>query len=277
MNEMNRQYCRVMTIAGSDSGGGAGIQADLKTISALGCYGASAITAVTVQNTRGVTGIHGLPPDFVYRQIRAVLDDIGSDAVKIGMLHAPEIVEAVARALRESEIRNVVLDPVMVAASGAKLIEDATIDTLIRELFPLVDVLTPNLDEAAVLLDRPLNTLEDMRAAAPDLLRLGSRSVLVKGGHLQDDQLYDLFVERSRPDDSVLMTNARIETNNIHGSGCTLSSAIAVFLARGQSLQEAVKSGVDYTQQAILAGKDYRLGRGSGPLNHFFKPAPIKG
>ncbi len=277
MNEMNRQYCRVMTIAGSDSGGGAGIQADLKTISALGCYGASAITAVTVQNTRGVTGIHGLPPDFVYRQIRAVLDDIGSDAVKIGMLHAPEIVEAVARALRESEIRNVVLDPVMVAASGDKLIEDATIDTLIRELFPLVDVLTPNLDEAAVLLDRPLNTLEDMRAAAPDLLRLGSRSVLVKGGHLQDDQLYDLFVERSRPDDSVLMTNARIETNNIHGSGCTLSSAIAVFLARGQSLQEAVKSGVDYTQQAILAGKDYRLGRGSGPLNHFFKPAPIKG
>jgi len=277
MTEMNRQYCRVMTIAGSDSGGGAGIQADLKTISALGCYGASAITAVTVQNTRGVTGIHGLPPDFVYRQIRAVLDDIGSDAVKIGMLHAPEIVEAVARALHESEIRNVVLDPVMVAASGDKLIEDATIDTLIRELFPLVDVLTPNLDEAAVLLDRPLNTLEDMRAAAPDLLRLGSRSVLVKGGHLRDDQLYDLFVERSRPDDSVLMTNARIETNNIHGSGCTLSSAIAVFLARGQSLQEAVKSGVDYTQQAILAGKDYQLGRGSGPLNHFFKPAPIKG
>jgi len=277
MTEMNRQYCRVMTIAGSDSGGGAGIQADLKTISALGCYGASAITAVTVQNTRGVTGIHGLPPDFVYRQIRAVLDDIGSDAVKIGMLHAPEIVEAVARVLRESEIRNVVLDPVMVAASGDKLIEDATIDTLIRELFPLVDVLTPNLDEAAVLLDRPLNTLEDMRAAAPDLLRLGSRSVLVKGGHLREDQLYDLFVERSRPDDSVLMTNARIETNNIHGSGCTLSSAIAVFLARGQSLQEAVKSGVDYTQQAILAGKDYRLGRGSGPLNHFFKPAPIKG
>ena len=188
-----RRYARVLTIAGSDSGGGAGIQADLKTFSALGCYGMTAITAITAQNTRGVTGIHGIPPEMLRAQIDAVVEDIGVDAVKIGMLHSPEVVQVVADGILRHDLPNVVLDPVMVATSGDRLIAEETVGTLVRALFPLAAVVTPNLDEAGWLLGRAIADESALDAAATDLLALGARAVLLKGGHLPGDRVVDVL------------------------------------------------------------------------------------
>ncbi len=270
-----KTYKKVLTIAGSDSGGGAGIQADLKTISALGCYGSTAITAITVQNTKGVYGIHGIPPATVYEQISAVLKDIGTDAIKIGMLHSAEIIKAVVNALKENKSRKIVLDPVMVAASGDKLIEDNTIEALTGELFPLVDVITPNLSEAEILLGRPLKNQQEMEENIQRLLEYGNNGVLLKGGHLESESLSDIFIQKGDTA-PVVITNKKIETNNIHGSGCTLSSAIASYMAHGLEIKAAVTKGVEYVHQAILYGKDYKTGAGSGPLNHFFQPEKLK-
>ncbi len=266
----HRHYTRVLTIAGSDSGGGAGIQADLKTFAALGCYGMSVVTALTAQNTTGVTGIHAVPPDFVVQQMKAVFTDIGVDAVKIGMLYSAELIFAVAEELRHHQAANIVLDPVMVAQSGDKLLQDTAIAALKTHLVPLAAVLTPNLPEAAVLLNREVKSLADMQAAAKDLSALGSRSVLVKGGHAQGADSVDVLYVADEQRFFVL-EDRRVETANTHGTGCTLSAAIAAGLAQGDSIAAAVRRAKAYIGAAIGAGAPYRLGHGSGPVHHFHR------
>jgi hydroxymethylpyrimidine/phosphomethylpyrimidine kinase len=268
------RYPRVLSIAGSDSGGGAGIQADLKTFSALGCYGMTAITAITAQNTRGVDAIHAVPAGMLAKQIDAVVTDIGVDAVKIGMLHDPDVVNVVAQAIRRYRWRSVVLDPVMVAAGGDRLIAEETIAVLVRELFPLATVITPNLDEAALLLGRPVQAESELAAAAADLIESGAQAVLLKGGHLRGAQVVDLLLQQGRA--MVRISGARIESRNTHGTGCTLSSAIACFLALGHDLAEAVRQAHSYIYQAIAQGADVETGRGHGPLNHAYAPRPMQ-
>jgi len=266
-------YPRVLSIAGSDSGGGAGIQADLKTFSALGCFGMTAITALTAQNTTGVRAIHAVPPQMLADQIDAVVEDIGVDAVKIGMLHSPDIVQTVSLAIQRHALQKVVFDPVMVATSGAVLIDNAAVNVLVRELFPRTAVITPNLDEAALLVRRALHTESDMEAAAAELLAMGANAVLVKGGHLQGDVVSDLLVLASG--EKIWMRDSRIHTPNTHGTGCTLSSAIAAHLALGQPLVQAVQSARTYIRGALLHGAEVRTGKGSGPLNHSYAPQPM--
>ena len=268
------QYPRLLSIAGSDSGGGAGLQADLKTFSALGCYGMTAITALTAQNTTGVRAIHGVPPQILRDQIDAVLEDIGVNAVKIGMLHSPDIVRVVAEAIDRHALPCVVLDPVMVATSGAVLIDNLAIAALVRELFGRAVLVTPNLDEAAMLVGRPLDSEQAMEVAAHELLGLGARAVLLKGGHLAGDVVSDLLVDASGA--LHWMRAPRIHTANTHGTGCTLSSAIAAHLALGCSLQEAVEAAQVYVRGAIQAGVGVRTGAGSGPLNHGYAPQAMR-
>jgi hydroxymethylpyrimidine/phosphomethylpyrimidine kinase len=269
MNQ-HKRYSTVLTIAGSDSGGGAGIQADLKTISANGCFGASVITALTAQNTLGVTGIHPVPVDFVAAQMDAVLGDIGADAVKIGMLFSPELIRTVAEGLARHGVGTIVLDPVMVAQSGDKLLQDEAIAALKRELIPMATLITPNLPEAAVLLGRDIDTPDEARSAATELAGLGCENVLVKGGHLESGDSDDcLFLG---PENHVVaLRGERIPTRNNHGTGCTLSSAIAANLARGESVEKAVRHAKEYISGAIRAGAAYVIGKGHGPVHHFFK------
>jgi hydroxymethylpyrimidine/phosphomethylpyrimidine kinase len=233
----------------------------------------TAITALTAQNTVGVAGIHAVPPAFLKAQLCAVLDDIGVDAIKIGMLHAPEIVEVVAWAIDHYRIAHVVLDPVMVATSGDRLIEEATVDVLRRELFPRASVITPNLDEAALLLGRPLRGESDLDQAAADLLAQGARAVLLKGGHLPGDQVVDLLATPAQP--WLRLRSARIASRNVHGTGCTLSSAIAAYLARGLALPQAVERARAYILEAIRSGAEVQTGRGHGPLCHGHAPVPM--
>ena len=265
-----KHYHRVLTIAGSDSGGGAGIQADLKTISANRCYGMSVITALTAQNTLGVTAIHAVPVDFVAAQMDAVLSDIGADAVKIGMLFSPELIRTVADGLRRHGAKNIVLDPVMVAQSGDKLLQDEAVAAIKEHLIPLADLITPNLPEASVLLDREITSEADLSAAATDLAAMGAGNVLIKGGHLESENSDDCLY---LGDEGRLVTLAgeRVVTRNNHGTGCTLSSAIAAYLARGEDMETAVRLGKDYITGAIQAGAAYEIGRGNGPVHHFFR------
>lgn len=265
-----KTYRRVLAIAGSDSGGGAGIQADLKTFAANGCYGMSVITALTAQNTQGVTGIHPVPVDFVAKQLDAVLSDLGADAVKIGMLYSAELIEMVARKLQEYRVSRIVLDPVMVAQSGDKLIQDDAIEALKTHLIPLAEILTPNLPETSVLLGRKISGTAEMPGAALELVELGCRNVLVKGGHLEGDASDDCLClgDGKR---IVRFPGARVETRNNHGTGCTLSSAIAAFLARGDEVEAAVRRAKEYVAGAIRAGAAYRIGHGHGPVHHFFR------
>jgi hydroxymethylpyrimidine/phosphomethylpyrimidine kinase len=268
------QYPRVLSIAGSDSGGGAGIQADLKTFAALGCFGMTAITALTAQNTCGVRAIHAVPPEMLRDQIDAVLQDIGADAVKIGMLHSPEIVRTVAQAIDRHQLQRVVFDPVMVATSGAKLINAEAISVLVAELFPRAMLITPNLDEAALLVGRPLISPQDMALAATELIARGASAVLVKGGHLVGDEVTDLLLQKSA--EPLWMQAPRIHTANTHGTGCTLSSAIAAHLALGLDLPEAVQQARSFVRKALLAGATVKTGQGSGPLNHGFAPVAMQ-
>ena len=264
------KYQRVLTIAGSDSGGGAGIQADIKSISANGCYAASAITAITAQNTIGVTAVQGLPIPLIEEQIDAVLSDIGADSIKIGMLHSGEVVRAVAGMLKKYHITNIVLDPVMVAKSGDKLIEDEAIEVLKDVLMPMARVITPNIPEAEILLGESINHQEDMPLAAE---RLGKRygvSVLLKAGHMSEEQLIDIFYNQET-EETVSITSQRIHTQNVHGTGCTLSSALAAQLAKGLSLTEAAHAALKYINEAIIAGAAYEIGHGHGPAYHFYK------
>ncbi len=257
-----------VTIATSDSGGGAGIQADLKTFSALGVYGASVIVALTAQNTRGVTGIHDAPPDFVRKQIDAVFSDLAVDAVKIGMLSRPETIETVAAGLAAYDQKTVVLDPVMVAASGDPLIVDEAVPVMREGLMPQVLLVTPNLPEAARLLDEAVAEDSDsMRRQAEKLLTFGCGAVLLKGGHGSGAESADLLVTSNGEEE--WFTAPRHDTQNTHGTGCTLSSAIAAGLAKGLSLGEAVKAGKAYVTAAIRAADRLKIGHGHGPVHHF--------
>ena len=269
-----QHYPRLLTIAGSDSGGGAGIQADLKTFAALGCYGMTAITAITAQNTVGVRAIHGIPAEMLKAQIEAVVEDIGVDAVKIGMLHSPEIVQVVAWAIDHFKLPHVVLDPVMVATSGDTLVGQETVQVLVRELFPRATVVTPNLDEAALLLKRNINRVEELDAAAQDLLALGANAALLKGGHLAGSEVVDVLALPGQP--HTRLQSARIASRNVHGTGCTLSSAIAAHLALGYPLDAAVKLARAYILQAIAAGAAVHTGGGHGPLNHGHAPVAMR-
>ncbi|MFQ5784874.1 MAG: bifunctional hydroxymethylpyrimidine kinase/phosphomethylpyrimidine kinase [Alphaproteobacteria bacterium] len=256
-----------LTIAGSDSGGGAGIQADLKAFSALGVYGASVITALTAQNTNEVRAIHEVPPEFVGVQIDAVIDDIRIDAVKIGMLGSVEIIDAVAAALRRHAPPAVVVDPVMVAKSGDRLLRPEAVAALRERLVPFATVITPNLPEAAVLLDREIaRTVEAMADACKALKRLGAESVLLKGGHMSGADSVDMFYDGN---EWLRLSAPRVDTRNTHGTGCTLSAAIAAHLARGQSLAGAVQQAKDYVTAAILAADGLGIGGGRGPVHHF--------
>jgi hydroxymethylpyrimidine/phosphomethylpyrimidine kinase len=255
-----------VTIAGSDSSGGAGIQADLKTFSALGVYGASVIAALTAQNTQGVSAIHDVPPDFITAQIDAVFSDLAVDAVKIGMLSTPAAIEAVAEGLDRYGQKKIVLDPVMVAATGARLLVPEAVETLKRRLFPRARLITPNLPEAAALLDIEVATNEaEMHAQADRLLALGAQAVLIKGGHGSGAESVDLLVERARV---ARFVASRIATENSHGSGCTLSAAIAAGLAKGAVLADAVGAAKDFISRAIAAADRLAIGSGHGPVHH---------
>lgn len=263
------KYNRVLTIAGSDSGGGAGIQADIKAISAMGCFAASAITAVTVQNTVGVQGVHPIPLNILEGQIDAVLSDIGADAIKIGMLHSSDVVEVVARKIEEYGIKNVVLDPVMVSTSGHRLIEESAIETLKRRLVPLARVITPNIPEGEILSGRKIEGEKDFMSAVELLSNGGKVSVLLKAGHLKENVLVDYFFN-AEDGTTTLLPSCRVETQNTHGTGCTLSSAFAAALARGEELTQAARSAKRYIEQAIISGAKYEIGKGHGPVDHFW-------
>lgn len=270
-----KKYPCILSIAGSDCSGGAGIQADLKTISALGGYAATAITAITVQNTTGVRAIHAVPPVYVRGQIEVVMEDIRPDAVKIGMINEVEIVKVIASCLRRYQPRYVVFDPVMVSTSGHKLIEDDAVSALTRELMPLSSLITPNLSEAKVLTGHSINNVEEMKAAAPDLLKFGCGAVLLKGGHLEGGKMCDVL-QIAGEDEPHLFVSDKIESKNTHGTGCTLSSAIATFLALGYDMTQAVERAKAYVTGGINAGKEVHIGEGHGPLNHFYAPVPMK-
>jgi hydroxymethylpyrimidine/phosphomethylpyrimidine kinase len=258
-----------VTIAGSDSGGGAGIQADLKTFSALGVYGASVITALTAQNTQGVRAIYDVPPEFITAQIDAVFSDFDVHAVKIGMLSRTATIDAVAGGIERHRMKNVVLDPVMVATSGDRLLAPEAVDALRRLLIPRARVITPNLPEAAALLDAPLAKNEDeMRAQAQRLLALGAAAVLIKGGHGSGAESVDLLADKNGV---VRLAAVRVVTRNTHGTGCTLSSAIAAELAKGRALADAVRAAKDYVTSAIGAADRLAIGNGNGPVHHFYQ------
>ncbi len=255
-----------MTIGGSDSGGGAGVQADLKTFAALGVYGTSVLTAVTAQNSLGVTAVQEIAADVITAQIDAVLSDIGADAAKTGMLSSAPIIDTVVRGLERHGLDRLVVDPVMVAASGDRLLREDAVDTLKGRLLPLALVVTPNVPEAEVLAEMSIQGLGDMREAARLIARMGPRTVVVKGGHMSGDEAVDVFLDGR---EFTEFRAERVQTQNTHGSGCTFSSAIAAGLAQQKTVAEAVAAAKRYVTEAIRAS--YPVGSGSGPLNHFYR------
>jgi hydroxymethylpyrimidine/phosphomethylpyrimidine kinase len=258
-----------LTIAGSDSSGGAGIQADLKTFAALGVYGASAVTALTAQNTGGVTGIHAVPAEFVRAQIDAVFADLAVGAVKIGMVAQLASIEAIADALQRWSPRHVVLDPVMVATSGDRLLAAEAVEALRQKLIPLATIITPNLPEAAALLDEPFATSEAaIESQGEKLLALGCPAVLIKGGHGEGSESIDYLV---RANGSVALSAPRVATQNTHGTGCSLSSAIAAELAKGAELETAVRNAKSFVSAAIASADRFTVGHGHGPIHHFHR------
>lgn len=268
------KYISVLTIAGSDSGGGAGIQADLKTFSALGCFGTSVITAVTAQNTLGVRSVHGIPAEIIKDQLQAVLEDISPLAIKIGMINRAEVVTVIEEELKaKTEAVPVILDPVMVATSGDRLIEPDTVTQLIKKLFPLVSLVTPNIDEAVILAEQPIHNLSDMVAAGRKIIEKGAKAVLVKGGHLSGPVIYDVFIAGNEA--PVVLESAFITSKNLHGTGCTLSSAIAAEMGKRNDLLTAIKNAKTYISAALQAGSGVTTGSGNGPLNHFFNPLKL--
>lgn len=274
MNQ-SKSYPKVLSIAGSDSSGGAGIQADLKTFSALGVYGATAITAVTAQNTQGVISQFALSPEMVSDQIKAVIDDIEPSVVKIGMLSNSDIVKVVAECLRHYRL-TVILDPVMVSSSGHRLLSIEAQELIKEHLLPLSTLVTPNIPEMAALTDMPLSSPEEKESAARYLLDMGAKAILVKGGHEEGRMKTDLlFYYKDGEVELKSYTSETVSTKNIHGTGCTLSSAIAALMAKGVELNDAVAEAKRYVTQAIMAGSDVHIGYGFGPVNHFFNPQKL--
>ena len=264
-----RQYKKALTIAGSDSGGGAGIQADLKTFSANGVYGMSAITAITAQNTQGVTDIHPVPESIIKKQITAVMDDIGTDAIKIGMLHSSSVIKTVIETLSQYNTENIVIDPVMVSTSGDKLLQDEAIKSLIKDMLPIATVITPNLPEAEIILGHPIKTKAQFFEAAKELGQTEASAILLKAGHFEDKELTDLLY-LTESEELIELPGKRINTQNTHGTGCTLSSAVAAQLAQGYNLKNAVQKGLEYIHRSIQSGANYKLGHGHGPVHHFY-------
>lgn len=295
LNEERRmkRYFPVLTIAGSDSSGGAGIQADIKTMSALGCYAASAITSITVQNTLGVTAVQAIHPDIVAGQIRAVMDDIHPLAIKIGMVNDADTICAIADTLSQYEVDRLVVDPVMVSTSGSRLMQEDALDVFCRLLLPMATLLTPNVPEAEVLADMKITSCDDMDIAAGRILKKGCEAVLIKGGHLagrKTDRFYRVvdenrFVEGSSAVDGFRIVDGglmmyefacdNVPTRNTHGTGCTLSAAIASYLAFDCPAGDAIALAKDYLTDALKAGADVEIGSGHGPVNHFFDPKKL--
>ncbi|MEJ7559646.1 MAG: bifunctional hydroxymethylpyrimidine kinase/phosphomethylpyrimidine kinase [Pedobacter sp.] len=269
----NYSYPSVLAIAGFDGSGGAGIQADIKTISALGCYATSVLTALPVQNTQGVRAIYPIATSAVAEQIESILDDIFPQAIKIGMVHTTELVHVIVDTLKKYPAVPIVFDPVMVASSGHRLIEEETISDIIDKLFPLSNLITPNMDEAGILAEMKVETLENMYVAGEKILKLGCKSLLLKGGHLKTSTITSIYFDGKGNVET--FAYEKVPTNNTHGSGCTLSSAIASYLAQGDKLSSAILRGQDYVQQAISSGQDVLTGKGNGPLNHFFNPQKL--
>ncbi len=272
------QYISALTIAGSDPSGGAGLQADLKTFSALGVYGATAITAITVQNTVGVKYVHKLPPQVVYDQIETVMEDINIDAVKIGMVNDAESLDAIVNALTKHKPNFLVVDPVMVSTSGCTLMQPNALEIMKSRLLPMADIVTPNIPEACVLAGRQTNingtyTHKDIDGIAQTILDLGVKALLIKGGHIEGKTKNDcLYIKNGDDIKRICLSSETVDTNNTHGTGCTLSSAIAAFAARGMSLEQAVRCAKNYLTEALKAGADIHVGNGHGPVNHFYKP-----
>ena len=285
-NEECSKYIAVLTIAGSDCSGGAGIQADIKTISALGCYAASAITAVTVQNTQGVTAVHAVPPEIVAGQIRAVMDDIKPKAVKIGMVNDAETIKAIADALADYDIEHIVVDPVMVSTSGSKLMQDDAIKVFIEKLLPMSTLITPNIYEAEILAGKKITDEDAMNDVAGEILSKGAEAVLIKGGHIEGDKKVDLLYNairktEARSSEITMMIgdsfeSETVETRNTHGTGCTLSAAIASNLAMGLGLNKAIDKAKYWLTSALIAGADVEIGSGHGPVNHFYAPKKMR-
>ena len=253
----------ILIIAGSDSSGGAGIQADLKTVTSLGSYGMTAITAVTVQNTTGVKSVVSIDPKKIYEQIVFTSEDIKPDAIKIGMLHSTEVIKKVLKALEKIKVKKIILDPVMIAKGGARLIDEKAIKILKKELIKKVDLITPNIPEAEVLTDTKINTVEDMILAANKLIVLGAKNVLIKGGHLNKKKLFDIFLSKK---DFKIFESKKFITKNTHGTGCTLSSAITTFYSCGKSIKKSCELAIKYVNSAIKCNP--KLGKGHGPINH---------
>ena len=285
-NEECSKYIAVLTIAGSDCSGGAGIQADIKTISALGCYAASAITAITVQNTQGVTAVHAVPPEIVAGQIRAVMDDIKPKAVKIGMVNDAETIKAIADALADYDIEHIVVDPVMVSTSGSKLMQDDAIKVFIEKLLPMSTLITPNIYEAEILAGKKITDEDAMNDVAGEILSKGAEAVLIKGGHIEGDKKVDLLYNairktEARSSEITMMIgdsfeSETVETRNTHGTGCTLSAAIASNLAMGLGINKAIDKAKYWLTSALIAGADVEIGSGHGPVNHFYAPKKMR-
>ena len=272
------RYLSALTIAGSDPSGGAGLQADLKTFSALGVYGTSAITAVTVQNTVGVKYVHKLPPQVVYDQIETVMEDIHIDAVKIGMVNDAETLDAVVKALNRHKPAFLVVDPVMVSTSGCSLMQPDALDIMRERLLPIADIVTPNIPEACVLAGKEIyksgeDIQNDVDIIAQAIFAYGVKALLIKGGHIDGKTKNDyLYIKNGDDIKRICLSSETVDTNNTHGTGCTLSSAIAAFAARGMSLEQAVRCAKNYLTEALKAGADIHVGNGHGPVNHFYKP-----
>lgn len=267
-------YPIILSIAGSDCSGGAGIQADIKTISALGGYAASAITAITIQNTLGVQAVHTLPSEIVNKQIEAVMDDLQPNTIKIGMVDDTSIVHVIVDCIKKYNPQNIVYDPVMVSTSGRHLITEDAILEIKKELFPLVSLITPNLDEVAVLTGKTLHTQNEMTKAARELSELYNTSILIKGGHLPGDEMCDIL--HTLDGNTYIFKEKKIRSKNLHGTGCTLSSAIATYLAKKYPMDEAVRLSKEYINNAITAGKELNIGHGNGPLWHFADQTALK-
>lgn len=268
-------YCKVLSIAGSDCSGGAGIQADIKTCSAIGVYAMTVITSVTAQNTIGITGIMDISPEMVARQLDAIFSDISPDAVKIGMLSSKAIIETVAERLSRYSPRHIILDPVMISTSGHKLIDDSAIDSLMSQLLPIATLVTPNRHEAELLSSQTIDSRSDICNAAYKILKMGAKAVLIKGGHFNDADMTDYLFNQSS-DKPVEYKAHIINSPNTHGTGCTYSSAIASYLALGLDLNCAISKAKKYLTYALAAGADKCIGHGHGPVNHFYAPSPLK-
>ncbi|MGX1641836.1 bifunctional hydroxymethylpyrimidine kinase/phosphomethylpyrimidine kinase [Sphingobacterium sp. NPDC055431] len=259
----------VLSIAGFDGSGGAGIQADTKTISSLGCYAMNVLTALPVQNTQGVKNIFDIPVEAVKEQLDCLFEDIYPDSIKIGMVHNSKLVETIANSLKDYK-GSIVFDPVMVSTSGHRLIHEETIAAIKELLFPIAQIITPNLDEVSVLVGREISSVHAMEEVADEILSLGCNAALLKGGHLQSDILTSILIQKNQA--AQYFESKRVNTKNTHGSGCSLSSAIASFLARGYHLEQSTENALMYINSAIKGSKDLLIGKGNGPLNHFFNP-----